>query len=119
MQRVATQLPINKTAALVTGKGTHFDPVIKPSCYATTDIRPRLRPVPKNTLDLTGVRFGRFVVVGLPADLNDRWVVKCDCGNYEHRRAKAIRNLANNVDRCNVCRKTHYILKGKDINDHR
>lgn len=120
MEKIASGKAINKTARLVTGKGFHFEPVLKPyEDHITTDIRPAIRKLQKGCLDLTGVRFGRFVVIGLSKDINNRWIVRCDCGNYEFRTAKSIRNPNNSLDRCVICRKTHYILKGKDLNDHR
>ena len=44
--------------------------------------------------DLTGLKTGRVVVVGILADNTaryQRWVVRCVCGHYETRRAKALR----------------------------
>ena len=110
MDKIASSIPQDKTAAMVTGKGTHFDPKIKPSSYTTTDIKP---PTWKGThgtkLDLKGIRCGRFVVIGLSSERPSRWVVRCDCGNYEFRTAKAIRNPANAQDRCQPCRKLQHI----------
>lgn len=55
---------------------------------------PMLRPVTPGQEDLTGVRFGKMVCVGL-APVNGgqvaSWVARCDCGVYELRKAKTIK----------------------------
>lgn len=75
------------------------------------------RPVVGNMPQLVGTRFGRFTVVGLGLRKRERkgeankpaaWVVRCDCGNYEHRTAKAIRNPANHIDRCQDCHQVRF-----------
>lgn len=76
---------------------------------------PKLRAVPVCTPNLTGVRFGRFTVIGLSAKLVGEaagkpamWAVRCDCGNYAKRTSKAVKNPANSVDRCETCRQVVY-----------
>ena len=49
-------------------------------------------PGPKEH-DLTGKRFGRFVVIGYTHYSSGRWVVRCDCGTYEIRRSIGLKNL--------------------------
>lgn len=54
--------------------------------------------------DLTGRRQGRLTVMGLSSNVNGKWVVRCQCGAYEVRSAKALMNPKNDSDRCWVCR---------------
>jgi hypothetical protein len=116
LKKLADRLPINRTAAMVTQKGTSFNPVIKPSEHRITDIRPPVwKGEHKVKFDLTGRTFGRFKVIGLSVEKRGRWVCRCACGNYEMRTAKAINNPANaELDRCIICRKTLYITTGRD-----
>lgn len=60
------------------------------------------------TLDLTGVQFGDYTVIGSALSGNGRWVCECKCGRYEFRKAKAITNPANSDDKCMDCRKREY-----------
>ena len=101
------RVPINTQAAIVMSKGTQppkskgIDHVYLHTC----------KYIPENIQDLTGVRFGRLTVIGLHAHTQDkvRWVVKCDCGNYNLRKTKAIRNKNNSEDRCYDCRNKRYL----------
>lgn len=61
--------------------------------------------------DLTGRRVGRFQVIGMYRLRAGRWVVRCDCGDFEIRTAKAIKNPANSGDKCVVCRKIDLSLR--------
>jgi hypothetical protein len=78
-------------------------------------------------MNLTGVKFGRFTVVGL-LDLDggknrgERWVCRCVCGDYESRSPKSIKlaTLAASGTLSNQCfycfqwavTKTRYKKKG-------
>ena len=56
---------------------------------------------------MIGLRFGRFTVIGcldIWKHSRAKWIVRCDCGHYEIRSAKAIRNPVNAEDRCYECR---------------
>lgn len=65
--------------------------------------------------NLTGMKFGRMLVVGM-VNLRQtevgkgssfdgaRWAVRCNCGAFEMRRAKAIKNPNNQKDCCRECR---------------
>lgn len=68
---------------------------------------PAMRPVAPNMLDLTGVAWGRVVVVGLlvkkSSNENASWVIRCACGTYETRRARAIRLKSNPDEACTRC----------------
>ena len=67
--------------------------------------------------ELPGKRRGRMVVIGYAADQGSkkqgaRWVVRCDCGNLEHRSA-IIRWLGTDADdMCRECRTRAYKLRG-------
>lgn len=61
------------------------------------------------TPDLTGQRFGRFVVIrfhGATSKANPvaTWLVRCACGDYELRRTKTILNPGDPDDCCLECR---------------
>ena len=96
-ERIVTSAPTNKSAALVTGKGIHWDP--KKKLYAPWDVSSDtplpIFPLPKSPEcnGIVGSRFGRFVVKGYggKSAQGARWVVRCDCGTYEHRKIKGLR----------------------------
>lgn len=114
-------LPVNATAARVVARGEAYES--KKKVLVTESPFPmRTRPPLKNSIDLTGIRQGRLVVVGLSEDKRGVWVCRCDCGVYCHRKAKAIRNPRNHVDRCEECRhlahlkrNDHYRRTGKNL----
>jgi hypothetical protein len=62
--------------------------------------------------DFTGRRIGRLTVVGRSGkkDRGTRWLVRCDCGRYEGRRTKTLKNLRS--DRCSECDRLDQIRKG-------
>jgi hypothetical protein len=109
--RLAASAPQNATAARVTSKGVHYEPDVQYGTHWHADTPPRTRPIPAisqyTCADLIGRKFGRLTVIGLAADYNPkksaRWVVRCACGDYETRKATAIRNPNNGEDRCQVC----------------
>ena len=118
MKRIASAEPINRLAAIVTSKGTQFKPTSKPSNYDVRDVQPVLKPWAETTgEDLTGRKFGRFAVVGYSAEKPARWVVRCQCGLYEFRTSKSVKNPNNDTDRCQDCRATFYIVNKRSIND--
>ena len=69
--------------------------------------------------NLTGKKFGSFTVIGRytgnkPATTHKpKWVCLCDCGRYEMRRSRSIRNPENQHDKCHVCRKVGEIKRHK------
>jgi len=123
---IHSRAPVDKQAArVVFFGGEHWDHKKKITCIsqATPLQIKRVRP---NEPDLTGIKFGRFVVLGAlaqKAGANGRaWVVRCECGTYETRRAKAIRNPNNALDRCQHCRELAHVKRsyihdktGKDL----
>src|SRR5688572_33509491 len=55
---------------------------------------------------MLGTRFGYLTVKGFSADRPKSWVCRCLCGRYTLRKAKAIKNPANNRDCCARDRKS-------------
>jgi len=111
MKVTADMTPVDITAARVLSGGEHY---VSRSGFKgwRAEICPPLRPLLPTDLNLVGLKFGRFTVMGLPREKvmlsrkTSAWVVRCACGRFEHRSAKAIRNPANFGDRCFECRKT-------------
>ncbi len=115
IDRIVTSRPLNKTAALVTGKGVHWEPakeVIKP-WDAWTDLPLPTRPITAAQLcqlpALTGRRIGRLTVVGYagPGASGARWVVRCDCGMYGHQRTKSL--TAGHAKTRGMCPRCDYL----------
>ena len=107
-----TNYPVDATARRVTGRGIHYEKVPHPS-IRHTDFLPTRKPTNQLQRELTGVRFGRFRVIGPSADYaasvqRCSYVCVCACGKHEHRTAKAIRNPKNNWDCCMRCRQVKY-----------
>ena len=114
---IFTSFPINKTAAIVVGKSDEF--VSKKVILTNdSDFPIQIRPIDSLTsksqgfVDLTGVKFGRFIVIGLSKQFSQHWVVRCCCGRYTTRRAKSIKNTNNTKDCCEMCRQTNYFRSG-------
>lgn len=109
--RIATSQPVDKAAATaVSQSGVHY---VHTPAITQWDAPPEMRPIPENAPDLIGVKFGRLTVIGLHAGMNSSngatWVVRCVCGTYEPRKAKAIRNPKNSKDACHSCRNVEYL----------
>jgi len=114
--------PVDGTARRVLGKGVEWAPNLKEQKgYVRNETAPPpMRKVVPGNLDLTGQRFGRLVVLGLGATKNQKcghpqaaaWVVRCDCGAFEHRTAKALRKPGD-PDRhmCLHCTRLEYLKK--------
>lgn len=110
--RILTSVPVNKTAAQVTAKGEHYEPKINYRDTLHSDVPLPIMDPPKvlrnngSFVDLTGHKSGRLIVLGLWAGgTGSRWVVRCACGDYEVRTAKALRNTAtrDRDDKCARC----------------
>lgn len=117
--KVGHENPVNSTAARVLGRGTHFDSGVKhgDAIYQDTPL-PTRKPGPSarkdpSFIDLCGVQFGRFRVIGLSATASGRWVVRCACGIYSLRSAKAIRNPNNDMDCCAECRNLLFLKRAE------
>ena len=116
-------LPIDRVAARVTKAAKATDiwaPKPKPKAdFAESAEVLRTAPLPKGAprelLALAGKRRGRMVIVGYAAEqgagCSAKWVVRCDCGKYEHR-TKILRWLGTDAtDLCRECRhRTHKLF---------
>lgn len=112
--------PVDLTAALVVSRGIRYEPRGR-VLNAHFDIQPPIITYRKHrelrpTDNLTGRKRGRLTVVGKARDVLARWVVRCACGKFEYRTAKAIKNRANNEDACEYCRK---VMVAKRSHEHR
>jgi hypothetical protein len=110
MQEVAKRNPINATASYVVAAGTEYTYTPKMLVEESDTPFPMRATLPMcpEFRNLTGVRCGRLVVIGLKAESQNGkagWVCRCDCGRYVIRRSKVLTNPKNN-DRCQRCR--HY-----------
>ncbi|WP_143038324.1 hypothetical protein [Pseudomonas saponiphila] len=110
--------PVDRMAARVVGAGINYE--FKVSEGAVNSFLPLpTRPVSRAEThqacftDLTTTKFGRLTVIGISAEVNARWVVRCVCGTYGLRTAKAIKNAA--PDAC--CHQCHLLAlaKRKDL----
>jgi hypothetical protein len=107
--RIFASAPLNKTAGAVTSKGQGYVSEFKPT-RQFWEAQPLIHPTPPigdSPVDLTGVEFGRLQVIGiLKAEEfsggHAKWVVRCRCGIYEARRAKAIRAASPDA-MCQFC----------------
>lgn len=95
--------PISSQAAKdASARGTSFKPAkdLYGDHHQHSHAPFKTKPI-KTGIDLTGHVWGRLTVIGL-ADLPDRkksdksrkaaWVVRCTCGTYEMRTARALRD---------------------------
>lgn len=96
------ETPINRTAALVTGRGDNF--AFRPDVSTTdSDLPLATKERPENVeRDLSGVKFGRLTVIGYSATKKKRWVCRCVCGTYTLRRTETILAAPrdNSCDQC-------------------
>jgi predicted SprT family Zn-dependent metalloprotease len=116
VDKIITSVPLNRTAARVINQtGEHYDPKVNYHEVLHFENRPPLRDLSEYRKEhqetyqtIIGRRFGRFVVVGILAGANRKrktaaWVCRCDCGHYEVRNARVIKNPNNIMDRCQNC----------------
>lgn len=104
--------PANRTAALVVGAGVrHVMFGRYPNLHWETcpPLIPRKEWCPFME-DLSGRKVGRLTVIGFAqrkagGKTSGRWAVRCTCGDFEIRSAKAIKNPNNQNDMCHICRK--------------
>lgn len=121
---VAPLMPFDKTASQVAGRGVHFEwepnreQVHSDLPIKTRQATPRELKDP-NYRDLTGAKIGRLRVMGIASFSSQekrRWVVRCQCGDYEIRRAKFIKACLSgeNTDEamCMSCGYTRKLQQG-------
>ena len=69
--------------------------------------------------NLTGRRFGKMTVIGYSKDNKQstyhkpNWVCRCECGMYETRKSRAVKNPNNQNDCCHVCRQIIWVKQHK------
>ena len=115
IERVLSSVPANATASRVMSGGVHYDPEVKEAnhtwhSYAPPPLKAINRePIQSREIarQLIGRKFGSLTVIDL-ADIDKgggtaKWAVRCVCGYYEVRNARAIRNPANRDDACQRC----------------
>ena len=132
---IYTSTPVNKTAAMVTGSGEHFEYTPKDGHELISKTPLKIVPIKYSQrnnptfIDYTGCRKGRLSVIGLgePAKNGARWVVRCDCSNYTYRKTKSLNGIiygtdSVHLDACAECKdmihiKRHYqwLKTGKDV----
>jgi len=114
LDRVVTSEPNDKTAALVTGTGIHWNPERPANWPANSyDAPPRTkRLLDARYPDYTGTRYHRVRVVGFirMAASGPLWLVRCDCGAWEDRSQRAIEGHAGG--RCWRCDKLWRMQRG-------
>jgi hypothetical protein len=119
-----TSRPVNSTAANVLRPGEHYE-TKKKITVLHWDAPPKIKEFhgPENE-NHTGKKFGRLTVFGYYGKVKDMgmWIVRCSCGKYTIRRSKAIKNLKNDLDRCDFCRdllerknRDYYLRHGTDL----
>ena len=111
--RLAVSKPINTTAGVVASQSRGQQPVgpAEAPHHWSSDVPITTIAVRGNQENLAGISFGRFVVVGYLGRIGGegKWLVRCACGTFERRSARAIRNPANNFDRCRTCAHTDHL----------
>ena len=130
LDRIITSAPVNRTAASVVGQGgCDEDDVLSRNRFAVhvalpLPIRP---PLPCERCNpsfhnLSGHKYGWMTVMGIydAPTHGMRWVVRCVCGRYETRTARAIRNPLNDRDKCEECYRVDQIRRReRDIREGR
>lgn len=107
---------VDSVAARVISAGTHYLAPKKVSGIQF-ETRPPMRPISfadrasSGFVDVTGVRRGRLVAVGLHESVSIKWVARCDCGSYVLRKTKALTNTSNDADACAECLHVMYIKR--------
>lgn len=84
---------------------------------ATMPLPPMVAACMPELTRIPGKRRDRMVVVGYAADQfaskQAKWVVRCDCGNFEHR-TRILRWLGTQApDMCRECRNRAFKLRGE------
>jgi hypothetical protein len=117
-------LPIDRVARRVTKKAKAEDvwmpqPKFCPDAVTSSEVLAVTTlpgSVPAHIRDLVGKRRGRMVIVGYSANQGSgctaKWVVRCDCGNYGHRK-RIVRWLGTMADdMCAECQRRGWLLRG-------
>ena len=118
--KVFSSAPLDKTAGTVVGKGVHWTPSelkLPPGYVRRETPLPTKRFTGPQSESLIGKRFGKLVVKGPAAELKANkmgvaWVVRCDCGAYEHRRTRGLKRTEPTRLHCSHCDYLHEIKAG-------
>lgn len=109
LDAIVASVPIDKTAARQMSGGIHWTPSVNLGRARAHMDAPRVRRVPIEGENLIGLRAGRLTVVGAyddPAGSKSKgrkWQVRCDCGQYEVRKGRALKQLKNPDECCSQC----------------
>jgi hypothetical protein len=103
--------PVNLTAAKVVSKGINWKPdrkIVYDWMVRSETVLAVVKFSGPMDQDLTGERFGRFVVRGKSADIKTNskgaaWVCRCDCGASEIRRTSSLKRMAIARSMCSHC----------------
>jgi hypothetical protein len=126
-QLLTAPLPVNRVARRVVKQARPEDvwlPQPKPAAHyvGSSNALPIIAipaAVPAAVRDVVGRKRDRMTVIGYAAHQPENkqkkgavWVVRCDCGTYEHRR-NILRWLHTlEVDSCRECQRRRYLLNG-------
>lgn len=121
IEKIAGNDPVDSIAARVIRPGIHYDrPEIRERGRFHSEICPPLAGPPPSGIDLTGQVKGRLTVIGLmlkppKPKKKGKWVVRCSCGAFETRSAKALSSKDNVSidDRCQKCQLEREFRSGK------
>lgn len=124
MERIPLSMPVNREARTGISHQEYEDMSKNPRKFSFQSHRrrvvdcPRIMSMPPDLAYLKGKRIGTVTVVGY-LSMNEiakigwrsggRWLVKCDCGVYEPRHQKSLRQDMTKkkreyVDACTACR---------------
>jgi hypothetical protein len=118
-------LPVDRVAARVVKRGEQWQTPMKPAPHHVESKLPiPIKPFEASVVDrvrqLVGRKRGRLTVLGLAESQGTsrqqaKWVVRCDCGNYE-RRTRIERWLNQpGDDACRECRARYFIFNGESF----
>lgn len=118
--KVFSSAPLDKTAGTVVSKGIHWTPseIHLPHGYVRKETPlPTKRFTGPQDQSLIGKRFGKLVVKGPAAEMKANnmgvaWVVRCDCGAYEHRRTRSLKRTEHSRLHCSHCDYLHELKAG-------
>lgn len=122
--RIITSKPVNRAAAMAVSGGISWQPEkVQGEHVFRSDAPPICQPY-VGTVDLTGQRFGRFIVVGYAGKASgkkggSRWFVRCSCGYHERRKSKVLRDggcLASVM--CDQCAHLEQVKAGEYLPKH-
>lgn len=111
MKDIHARKPVDQTAARVTSSGEHYEPDVPKSNAYDSDLPIAIAPCHPRADNLIGRRVGRLTVIGYHGPrlngkgevISHRWVMRCDCGMWTVRRARAIKNPKCAEDCCDKC----------------